>query len=165
MNAEFSWLSINYCLESILISNPCNMYHIYARSTFKTPAELLWCHSLWSRLNFRLGIQVELWQLQNRYQFLSYFFLTFLQRVHLFNTIDSKYLLGNRLSRLLHDIYDFCKRCDVKAEIQILNWLQVHLVKQNYFESMTNYYSRNKISSIVLLNLIKIIKNVTKFLD
>ena len=141
------------------------MHHIYARSTFKTPAELLWCHSLWSRLNFRLGIQVELWQLQNRYQFFSYFFLTFLQRVHIFNTIDSKYVLGNRLSRPLNDIYDFCKRYDVTAEIQILNWLQVHLVKQNYFESMMNYYSKNKVSSIVLLNLIKISKNVTKFLD
>ena len=158
MNAEFSWLSINYCLESILISNPCNMYHIYARSTFKTPAELLWCHSLWSRLNFRLGIQVELWQLQNRYQFFSYFFLTFLQRVHIFNTIDSKY----ELSRPLYDIYDFCKRYDVTAEIQILNWLQVHLVKQNCSESMTNYYSKNK---VLLLNLIKISKSVTKFLD
>ena len=141
------------------------MHHIYARSTFKTPAELLWCHSLWSRLNFRLGIQVELWQLQNRYQFFSYFFLTFLQRVHIFNTIDSKYVLGNRLSRPLYDIYDFCKRYDVTAEIQILNWLQVHLVKQNYFESMTTYYFKNKISSIVLLNLIKISKKVTKFLD
>ena len=135
------------------------MYHIYARSTFKTPAELLWCHSLRSRLNFRLGIQVELWQLQNRYQFFSYFFLTFLQRVHIFNTIDSKYVLGNRLSRPLYDIYDFCKRYDVTAEIQILNWLQVHLVKQNYFESMTNYYSRNKISSIVLLNLVFLVFN------
>ena len=131
------------------------MYHIYARSTFKTPAELLWCHSLWSRLNFRFGIQVELWQLQNRYQFFSYFFLTFLQRVHIFNTIDSKYVLGNRLSRPLNDIYDFCKRYDVTAEIQILNWLQVHLVKQNYFESMMNYYSKNKVSIIVLLNLIR----------
>ena len=150
-------------LESILISNPCNMYHIFDRYTFKFPAELLWHHSLWSRLNFRLGIQVELWQLQNRYQFFSYFFLTFLQI--LFNTIDSKYVLGNRLSRPLNDIYDFCKRYDVTAEIQILNWLQVHLVKQNYFESMTNYYSKNKVSSIVLLNLIKISKNVTKFLD
>ena len=103
-------------LESILISNPCNMYHIYARYNFKSPAELLWHHSLWSRLNFRLGIQVELWQLQNR--FFSYFFLTFLQRAHLFNTIDSKYVLGNRLSRPLNDIYDFCKRYDVTAEIQ-----------------------------------------------
>ena len=140
-------------LESILISNPCNMYHIFDRSTFKVPAELLWHHSLWSRLNFRLGIQVELWQLQNRYQFFSYFFLTFLQRVHLFNTIDSKYVLGNRLSRPLNNIYDFCKRYDVTAEIQILNWLQVHLVKQNYFESMTNYYSKNK---VLLKNLIKI---------
>ena len=139
------------------------MYHIFDRYTFKFPAELLWHHSLWSRLNFRLGIQVELWQLQNR--FFSYFFLTFLQRAHLFNTIDSKYLLGNRLSRPLHDIYDFCQRYDVKAKIQILNWLQVHLDKQNYFESMTNYYSKNKVSSIVLLNLIKISKNVTKFLD
>ena len=81
------------------------------------------------------------------------------------NTIDSKSVLRNRLSRPLNDIYDFCKRYDVTAEIQILNWLQVHLVKQNYFESMTNYYSKTKVSSIVLLNLIKISKNLTKFLD
>ena len=35
------WRSKQKLLESILISNPCNMYHIFDRSTFKVPAELL----------------------------------------------------------------------------------------------------------------------------
>ena len=40
---------------------------------------------------------------------------------HMAHPVDSKYVLGNRLSRPLNDIYDFCKRYDVTAEIQILN--------------------------------------------